>query len=389
MKRSVLGVQILALSLWVGCSTTTLEPDANVSSAAPPPRAPRTRIAAHPKASQPQLPPEVRRKAPRFDPRAARPLTSEAFTTLPSTNHIAPSLLTPPTTLFTLGPGDVVEIELLTVPGTRSQALVGPDGKIYFFLLPGLNVWGLNLDETRQLLERELRKYLRTEPQVSITLKNIASKRIWMLGRLNRPGVYPLGAPMTLLEAVAMAGGAMTSGALDMADLRNSFVTRGGTMLPIDFERLLRHGDRSQNIYLQADDFIYLPSASNQDIHVLGSVRTPMTVPFRRQVTLLAALASAGGPGPGASLARVAIVRGSLSEPRIAIVNISQIIRGKAPDVLLEPRDIIYVPSSRYQLLGRYMSMIVSSFIRTVAINEGIRAVDPEGGSVGISTTPQ
>src|SRR6267378_1419652 len=127
-------------------------------------------------------------------------------------------------------------------PILRPATVVGPDGKIYFNLLPGLDVWGLTLAQTRELLEKELGKYL-SQPQIGVALRSVASQHVWLLGRLNRPGIYPMTGPTTLLEAIALAGG--TSRSLsqvtteELADLRHSFVVREGQFLPVNFYRLL------------------------------------------------------------------------------------------------------------------------------------------------------
>jgi protein involved in polysaccharide export with SLBB domain len=150
---------------------------------------------------------------------------------------------------------------------------VGPDGKIYYHLLPGLDVWGLTLKQTRDLVEKQLAKYL-TEPQVSLTLRTVGSKQIWLLGRLNKPGVYPLATPTTLLESIAAAGGTSRSlsqvASEELADLRHSFVVRQGQFVPVDFQRLLHEGDTSQNIFLKPDDFVYVACAGAGG-HVLCS----------------------------------------------------------------------------------------------------------------------
>src|ERR1043166_6394364 len=80
----------------------------------------------------------------RFNPRQAETaVTATNLETVTITNRSNPELLQPSSDLFTLGPGDKIEIELLDVSLTRTATLVEPDGKIYFNLLPGLDVWGL------------------------------------------------------------------------------------------------------------------------------------------------------------------------------------------------------------------------------------------------------
>jgi protein involved in polysaccharide export with SLBB domain len=320
-------------------------------------------------------------------------------TSVTVTNQLDPGLLRPSNAPFRLGPGDRVEIEILGAPESRTPTAVGPDGKIYFYLLPGLEVWGLTLAETHDLLQKELEKYL-DKPQVTVTLREVASKHVWLLGRLNRPGIYPMPAPMSLLEAIALAGGGASAGnqvsLQDIADLRHSFVMRRGQPVPVDFHRLLRDGDTSQNIYLEPDDFVYVPSALSQQVYVLGAVRAPRSVAYTEGMTLVSAIASASGattvdwfvPGnygvtADAYLSHVAIVRGSLSQPRMTVADFGAIIKGKARDVALEPGDIIYVPNTPYSTLKRYLNTILGTFITTVAANEGSAAGGGEG--VGVS----
>jgi polysaccharide export outer membrane protein len=329
--------------------------------------------------------------------------------TLAATNELNPEWLRPGTAPFTLGPGDRLEIEILGNQNSRAITSVGPDGKIYYYLLPGMNVWGLTLAETRDLLQKELGKYL-TEPQLTVTLREVTSKHVWLLGRLSKPGVYAMAAPMSLLEAIALAGGTASSGSAssgpsgsgaqvsvqDLADLRHSFVMRQGQFLPVDFTRLLREGDTSQNIYLQPDDFVYVPSASSQQVYVLGAVKFPRAVPYTDRMTLVSAMANATGAATvdwfvpsnygvtaDAYLSHVAIVRGSLSSPQLSVVDYGAIIKGKAQDVLLEPGDIVFVPNTPYSTLKRYLNTILGTFITTVAANEGIAA----GGGTSLGTS--
>ena len=81
----------------------------------------------------------------------------------------------------------------------------------------------------------------------------------------------------------------------------------------------------------------------------------------------------------------MAVVRGSLSEPKMAIVDYQDIVRGKAHDVRLEPGDIVYVPQSPYRTLTRYADLILNTFVRTIGINEGARAISRQVSPVGVN----
>lgn len=311
----------------------------------------------------------------RFDPYAPEAETSFQATTAGSAPD--PALLQPPSSPYTLGPGDVVDIELLGSGEGPRRVFVGPDGKIYFHLLPGLNVWGLTLAETRARLEEGLARFLQ-HPSVSLTLREVHSRRVWVLGRVNTPGLYELGQPMTVLEAVSKAGGLFTSrmsgSTEELADLHHSFLIRNGSLLPVNFHRLIREGNTAHNVYLESGDLLYLPSALGSQVYVLGAVFQPRAVAFKDQVTLLTALAHGRGFVAGARPGEVAIVRGSLHEPAIAVVNAQDILNGRRPDILLRPGDIVYVPSEPPLSLASYARLVVQTFARTLAANEGARA---------------
>lgn len=323
-------------------------------------------------------------RGPAFNARETQDLAE--VTGIGLANTMNADLLKADAEYFRLGPGDQIEVEILGTPDSRTDLTVGPDGKIYFNLLPGLDVWGLTLSETKARLESELANYL-TSPQVTVTLRGVGSKYVWLLGRLNKPGIYPVTGPITLLEAIALAGGTAQSASQvtteELADLRHSFVVRQGKVLPVDFRRLLREGDMSQNILLQPDDFVYVPSALSREVYVLGAVRTPRAVPSSEQATLVSAITACGGTIRDAYLSHVAIVRGSLTNPKIAVVDYKDILEGRAANVRLEPQDIVYVPYSPYRVINRYLESIVATFANTVAANEGVNASG--GQRVGVS----
>lgn len=299
--------------------------------------------------------------------------------------NIDPAWLKPSPDLFTLGPGDRLEIEILGDPASRSITVVAPDGKLYFNFLEGLDVWGKTMADAKALLEQQLANYVREKPQVSIILRAVESKRIWVLGRVQSPGVYAMAAPMTVLEAISMAGGTLTLSnyrdqeaagvSQELADLKHSFVIRQGKLLPVDFDRLLKQGDLSQNIYLQADDFVYLPAARAKEVYVLGAVIEPRAIVYSDGLTVAGAVASAYGTLKGAYMHHVVVIRGSIAQPQVYVVDYKQVIRGEAQDIALQPHDLVYVPYSPYRYLQRYVEIALNTFASSAAINAGSAAV--------------
>jgi polysaccharide export outer membrane protein len=341
---------------------------------------------------------------PQFDPRAqgnatypseltahhfpaVTKLGTQSFSAVGATNPIPSEWLTPPTNFFKLGPGDLMDVEVLGNPSSKSTLTIGPDGKIYYSLLPGLFVWGLTLSEAKDLMEKSMAKYFRDTQEVALSLRAIGSKKVWILGHVEKPGIYLLATPLTVLEAISMAGGTIVPHARseEMIDLQNSFVMREGKLLPIDFYRLLRKGDMSQNIFLHPDDFIYVKSIASSDVYVLGAVALPNIVSFSDHVSVVSAIASVGGPIKYAHLSQVAIVRGSLAEPKIAFVDYHAIARGQASDVQLDPGDIVYVPFSPFRRVGQLAEILLNEFVSSIALNEGTHAVSKNAAPVGVS----
>lgn len=305
------------------------------------------------------------------------------------------AMLKPPGVPFRLGPGDVLEIEVAGGVADQATATVGPDGRIYYDILPGIDVWGLTLSEARDRIADAWGRFVREKPVVTLVLRTVASQKIWVLGRLNSPGVYPLGGPTSLLDAVAGAGGlgvnTLPGGSYsEAADLSRSFLIRGGHRVPVDFSRLLQDGDLSQNVYLQPDDFIYVPSLRSSEVHILGAVLQPRSERMEGPLTVVQAIALAGGSVPGACLPNVAILRGSLAHPQIAIVAVNLVLKGRAPDVRLEAGDIVYVPYTPERVLLRYANLILDTFVRTVGVNEGAYTISSKAQplTVGVNLAP-
>jgi len=312
-----------------------------------------------------------------FDARMAdQTLRSPNFTKVKINRSPDKKLLSPPTEAYLLGPGDIMEIEIAEVGGTLAQTFVMPDGMIYYNLAGGVYAEGL----TTAQLSKKLREALKRDyanPLVNVSLVEVRSRRFWVLGRVFKPGLYPLRQPTTLLEAISLAGGLFTSRfsgtTEELADLSSSVVIRNGEILPVNFEKLVRSGDTSHNIYLHDDDYIYLPSSSTSTVLLLGAVAAPQAVGYSDSLTLIDCIAQCKGPAKGAYLKEVVIVRGSLDQPTASIVNLEAILTGKETNVLLQPGDIVWIPKRPLGLLESTVKLVFQDAARTIASGEGSR----------------
>ncbi len=297
-----------------------------------------------------------------------------SFQSVSMKKGIDPSWLKPPLEPYRLGPGDLVEIEVAEVGGTLSRTFVMPDGMVYYNLAGGVKAEGLTVYElSKSLKEALMRDY--TDPLVNVSIVEVKSRRYWILGRVFKPGIFPLRQPTTLLEAISQSGGLFTSQfsgtTEELADLDSSVVIRNGRILPIDFKSLVYQGKTSQNIYLQHNDFVYIPSSQSGNVLLLGTVKEPKSVAFRNSLSVVECLAYGKGPAEGAYLRKVVVVRGSMTQPKVATVDVQAIITGKAPNVSLRPGDIVWVPRSPFSTLSEGVELVFRDAARTIAINEG------------------
>lgn len=271
---------------------------------------------------------------------------------------------------LTLGPSDVVSFTFYGRPElTRSDVAIEPDGRISYLQVQGFQAAGLTLDELRDAISAELGKYYR-RPRIIVTPGLFKSKKFFVLGKVVNKGAFVLDRPLTILEAVAQAGGLETGvfqlNTVEMADLPRSFLIRQNQRVPLDFEKLFLRGDLSQNILLEPNDYLFFPSAVANEIHVLGSVKSPGSQGLTSETSVLSAITLAGGFTEKAYRRRVLVVRGSLNQPQRFIINAADLLAGKTRDFRLEPRDILYVADHPWARAEELADMAASAFVQGV-----------------------
>ncbi|WP_232424142.1 polysaccharide biosynthesis/export family protein [Imhoffiella purpurea] len=159
---------------------------------------------------------------------------------------------------YRLQAGDIVAVSVWQEPGLEQLVLVRPDGGISFPLAGDLEAAGLTIGELTQALKDKLKKYI-SDPVVTVTLQEIPGNRIYILGRVNKPGDFPLVTrDVTVMQALAMAGGLTP-----FADEKHIKVlrTENGTQrsIPFNYKDIRRGRSLEQNIALEAGDVIVVP----------------------------------------------------------------------------------------------------------------------------------
>jgi polysaccharide biosynthesis/export protein len=158
---------------------------------------------------------------------------------------------------YKIGPQDVLRIDVWKEPDISRTIPVRPDGKITLPLLNDVQASGLTAMQLAESLREGLSKFL-TSPQVTVTVSEINSRRVYLTGEVTRPGALPLLPNMTVLQALASGGGFT-----QFARLKNIYVmrTENGKQVkhPFNYKEVVKGNLAEQNILLQSGDVIVVP----------------------------------------------------------------------------------------------------------------------------------
>ena len=247
---------------------------------------------------------------------------------------------------YVIGVADVIAVSVLDNRELDSVVAVNPGGKIALPLVGEVQAAGLTAAELTQRLTDEYAKKVKS-PVVTVSLREVNSYRFYFIGKVTRPGMYTSRSEVTLLQAISMAGGI-----LDGADLAQAYVARGKDRVPVDFVRLMRQGDLTQNVTLNADDTIVIPDNPQHVIYVMGEVRQPGMLPFvkERNWTATKAVAAVGGFTQYAGRGRSYIIREEGGRKITIPIDFNDLMKNPeaGKDVPLSAGDILVVPQSLF-----------------------------------------
>lgn len=158
---------------------------------------------------------------------------------------------------YVIGTDDVLAVVFWELPSHSAEVVVRPDGKITLPLLNDLPAAGLTPDQLRASITTAAAKYIR-EPAVSVIVKQINSRKVFVSGQVAKPGPYALTAPTTVLQLLALAGGPT-----DFAKKKKIAVMRtenGQTLrLKFNYNEVLDGKNLEQNILLKPGDTVVVP----------------------------------------------------------------------------------------------------------------------------------
>ena len=161
------------------------------------------------------------------------------------------------TQLYRLQPGDVLQVSVWKEEDLNNAVIVRPDGRINFPLVGEAQASGSSVEELRQLIAEKLEKYI-PDPVVSVSIQQLSGNVVYVIGKVNRPGEFPIVRNIDVMQALSMAGGTSTYAALnDIKILRRE----NGKLRAMSFKYAeVEKGKRlEQNLLLQASDVVVVP----------------------------------------------------------------------------------------------------------------------------------
>ncbi len=256
-----------------------------------------------------------------------------------------------------LGPGDLIEINVYNVPELASKVRVSNSGDVYLPLIDYVHVEGLSQEEAQGVIEKRLADggFVRN-PHVTIFVDDASSQGVVVLGEVTKPGIYPDTPDRKLYEIISQAGGFTQNASRKIAILRKGEHEPIRVDLPRDLA-----DDLKANVEVLPGDTVTIPRAPI--IYVVGDVGRPSGLLVDNgHLTVLQALALAGGTNHTAKLGGARIIRKGPNGMFETKVQIKQMLEAKAPDVPLQADDILFVPVSGARVLaGRTLDMAMAA----------------------------
>ena len=218
---------------------------------------------------------------------ALKPFGYDVFGEVPTT--FAPATDIPVPADYRVGPGDNVTVELFGKKSARYLLVINRDGTLNVPEFGPVQVTGLTFDEMRAEIDRRVSGQM-IGVRASVTMGELRSVRIFVVGDVKRPGSYTVSSLSTITNALFASGGVSPIGSLRNIQLKRS----GATVTRLDLYDLLLRGDTSKDLQLRQGDAIFVPATGSTAV-VAGQVRRPAIYEFNDGATLGEAIELAGG----------------------------------------------------------------------------------------------
>jgi polysaccharide biosynthesis/export protein len=249
---------------------------------------------------------------------------------------------------YTIGPRDVLGIAVWGQGDLSRDYAVDPDGFVPFPLIGRVKAAGLTPSELGAHLTEVLGKDYLVNPQVIVSVKEYLSQKVQVLGAAQKPGVYYLTGPTTLLEILSKAGGFGSTAGKQVLLVRNHGASDGSSAARRLSLEKIQAGDPSENTRVQNQDIVIVSRAQAYSYFVFGEVKKPGAYTLDKETNILEGITVAGGFTDKAAPSRTRVIRSTSEGQKVIEVDMNDILRrGRAATtVMLQESDVVVVPES-------------------------------------------
>jgi polysaccharide export outer membrane protein len=242
---------------------------------------------------------------------------------------------------YTVGAGDSIKVRVYDEDRLSGTYAIAQDGRVDLPWVGKISVAGLGPEQIADLVESRYADGYLVSPQIVVEVDAYGSKPVQLLGNIENPGTYYLKGQTDLVGLLAQAGGIAESDQLSTYEVQIKRArTEAVAPISLSLDRLMHLGEG--NLKVEAGDVIHI--TRGRVVYVSGEVVRPGSMAWKEGLTISQVLAEAGGPGRAANLRKALLIRG---QERITI-NIRDIQRGRAEDIVIRPDDQIIVDQSAF-----------------------------------------
>ena len=249
---------------------------------------------------------------------------------------------------YTIGPHDVLGITVWGQADLSRDYGVDPDGFIPFPLVGRVKAAGSTPKELAAQLTELLGKDYLVNPQVIVAVKEYLSQKVQVLGAAEKPGVYYLTGPTTLLEILSRAGGFASTAGKQVLLVRNHGASDGSSSAQRLSLEKIQAGDPSENTRMRSQDIVIVSRAQAYSYFVFGEVKKPGAYVLDKETNILEGITHAGGFTDKAAPGRTRVIRSTPQGQQVIEVDMNDILRRgrEAKTVMLQESDVVVVPES-------------------------------------------
>ena len=257
-----------------------------------------------------------------------------------------------------IGPGDLIQVDVMETPEMEQQVRVTDAGTAPLAYIGSIHVSGQTPQSAAAMIQAALmEKKIMVKPQVTVKVQEYATQDVSVLGQVHTPGTYAITTPQTILKILSLSGGLTEAADRHITVKRQKSGEQLRYYVSNDAEQAL-----SEVVMVYPGDTVLVGRAPM--VYIMGDVNRPggyVIATNDAHLSVLQAIAMAGSASKTAEQSRVRLIRTTGQGEVELPIHLDAIQKGKQPDVMLQPNDVVYVPFSWMKNVAMSSSSIGAS----------------------------